>query len=148
MRQQGFTTLKQSDYDPKATLRVLIGRPVGDSAGGYRAFFFMQGPFLGNDARANSTKLTVVQGTGKVTVTLSYGVYAPGDRPASRARRKRVRFRLEGEHPRAGHDPARQRPIPAPSELVGSSSRDRGGPHGAVVRIRDVVHAAAGRHHR
>ena len=37
---KGYTTLKQSDYDPKATLRVLIGRPVGDSAGGHRAFFF------------------------------------------------------------------------------------------------------------
>ena len=32
VRQKGFTTLKQSDYDPKATLRVLIGRPVGDAA--------------------------------------------------------------------------------------------------------------------
>ena len=40
VRRQGFTTLKATDYDPRATLRVLIGRPVGDAAGGYRAFFF------------------------------------------------------------------------------------------------------------
>ena len=43
VRAKGYTTLKQSDYDPKATLRVLIARPVGDAAGGHRAFFFMQG---------------------------------------------------------------------------------------------------------
>ena len=40
VRSQGFTTLKPADYDPKATLRVLVARPVGDAAGGYRAFFF------------------------------------------------------------------------------------------------------------
>ena len=50
VRAEGFTTLKQSDYDFKATLRVLIGRPVGDSAGGHRAFFFNKETFLGNDS--------------------------------------------------------------------------------------------------
>ncbi len=40
-----------SDYDPKATLRVLVGRPVGDAAGGNRAFFFVKDAFLGNDAQ-------------------------------------------------------------------------------------------------
>ena len=54
VRSQGFTTLKPTDYDPKATLRVLIARPVGDAAGGYRAFFFNKTTFIGNDARANS----------------------------------------------------------------------------------------------
>ena len=95
MRQKGFTTLKQSDYDPKATFRVLIGRPVGDSAGGNRAFFFMKDTFLGNDALGPSTKLTVAK-TGKVTVTLSYGVYASGDPAGRPSARKKVRFRLEG----------------------------------------------------
>ena len=33
---------------------------------------------------------------GKLTVTLSYGVYEPGDRPGDPSGRKRVRFRLEG----------------------------------------------------
>src|SRR3954452_22374650 len=42
VRLKGFTTLKRSDYDATATLRVLIGRPVGDSAGGNRAFFFIK----------------------------------------------------------------------------------------------------------
>src|SRR4051794_7955366 len=39
VRRQGFTTIRTSDYNPKAKLRVLIGRPVGDAAGGHTAFF-------------------------------------------------------------------------------------------------------------
>jgi hypothetical protein len=95
VRRQGFTTLKVSDYDPKATLRVLIGRPVGDAAGGHRAFFFERTRFLGNDAAAPSSKLSVAR-RGKLTVTLSYGVYATGDNAGQPSGRKRVRFRLEG----------------------------------------------------
>ena len=94
LRQKGYTTLKQSDYDPKATFRVLIGRPVGDSAGGYRAFFFSKDAFLGNDAINPSTKLSVAK-TGKMTVTLSYGVYGSGDPAGKPSERKKVRFRLE-----------------------------------------------------
>jgi hypothetical protein len=94
VREKGFTTLKQSDYDVKATFRVLIGRPVGDAAGGSRAFFFMKDAFLGNDALNPSTKLTVVK-TGKLAVTLSYGVYDATDTAGDPSGRKRVRFRLE-----------------------------------------------------
>src|SRR5690349_19426178 len=95
VRSKGYTTLKQSDYDPTATFRVLIGRPVGDSAGGYRAFFFSKDVFLGNDALGPSTKLSVAK-QGKMTVTLSYGVYASGDPAGKPSDRKKVRFRLEG----------------------------------------------------
>jgi hypothetical protein len=73
---------------------VLLGRPVGDSAGGSRAFFFSKGQFLGNDALNPSSKLTVAK-AGKLTVTLSYGVYSQGDTPGDPSGRKRVRFRLE-----------------------------------------------------
>jgi hypothetical protein len=96
VRRQGFTTLKLRDYDPTATLRVLVGRPVGDAAGGTRAFFFLKDRFLGNDALAPASKLTVAK-QGKVTVTLSYGVYNPGDTAGAPSGRKRVRFKLEGE---------------------------------------------------
>jgi len=96
VRRQGFTTLKPADYDPKAKLRVLIGRPVGDAAGGYRAFFFLRDTFLGNDASGPSTLLRISR-KGKVIVTLSYGVYLPGDRAGDPSERKRVRFKLEGE---------------------------------------------------
>jgi hypothetical protein len=94
VRGEGYTTLKQSDYDFKATLRVLIARPVGDSAGGHRAFFFNKETFLGTDSTTPSTKLSIAK-QGKVTVTLSYGVYAAGDQPGEPSDRKRVRFKLE-----------------------------------------------------
>jgi hypothetical protein len=94
VREQGFTTLKRTDYDPRATLRVLVGRPVGDAAGGHRAFFFNEANFIGNDASAPSSKLSVSR-TGKVTVTLSYGVYEADDLPGDPSDRKRVRFRLQ-----------------------------------------------------
>ena len=107
VRANGYTTLKQSDYDPKATLRVLIARPVGDAAGGHRAFFFSKDTFLGNDATNPSTKLTVAR-AGKLTVMLSYGVYAAG-RPAGRPERSQAGALPPGGHghPRARHDPAR-----------------------------------------
>lgn len=95
VRRQGYTTLDRDDYDPKATLRVLIGRPVGDAAGGSRAFFFNEGTFVGNDASSPSAKLSVSK-TGKVTVTLSYGVFEAGDAAGAPSGRKRVRFRLDG----------------------------------------------------
>jgi LppP/LprE lipoprotein len=94
VREKGYTTLRQSDYDPKASFRVLLGRPVGDAAGGSRAFFFAKDQFLGNDALNPSTKLSVAK-KGKLTVTLSYGVYAQGDTAGDPSGRKRVRFRLE-----------------------------------------------------
>jgi hypothetical protein len=98
VRRQGFTTRSLSDYDPKATLRVLIGRPVGDAGGGYQAFFFLKDSYLGKDALSPSTYLRVSGKDGaKTTVTLSYGVYALGDPPGEPSGRKRVRFRLEGQ---------------------------------------------------
>jgi hypothetical protein len=94
LRNQGYTTTKASDYDPKATLRVLIGRPVGDAAGGEYAFFFNRDQFIGKDALAPSSLLRVDK-HGKLSVTLVYGVYVSGDiagRPTDRAK---VRYRLE-----------------------------------------------------
>jgi hypothetical protein len=96
VRAQGFTTLKPTDYDPRATLRILIARPVGDAAGGYRAFFFVKDRYLGRDALGPSTILKISR-KGKATVTLSYGVYRPGDRAGEPSERKRVRFKLVDE---------------------------------------------------
>ena len=87
LRRQGFTTLSVSDYDYKAKLRVLIGRPVGDAAGGSYAFFFLKDRYLGKDSTTPSTKLRVVK-TGKSQVTLAY---------ETSAGRTKVRFKLEGE---------------------------------------------------
>ena len=96
VRAQGYTTLRPKDYDPKATLRVLVARPVGDAAGGYRAYFFYKDRFIGNDAPTPSTVLKVAK-HGKRTVTLSYGVYNIGDTPGDPSDRKRIRFGLQGE---------------------------------------------------
>jgi hypothetical protein len=87
VRRQGFTTLKLSDYDYKATLRVLIGRPVGNAAGGSYAFFFLKDRFLARDSTSPSTKVRVAK-AGKATVTLAYDTSAG---PA------KVRFRLVGQ---------------------------------------------------
>jgi LppP/LprE lipoprotein len=87
LRRQGFTALKLSDYDYKATLRVLIGRPVGDAAGGSYAFFFLKDRYLGKDSTTPSNKLSVAK-TGKSQVTLTY---------ETSAGRTKVRFKLEGE---------------------------------------------------
>jgi LppP/LprE lipoprotein len=87
VRRQGFTTLKLGDYDYKANLRVLVGRPVGDAAGGSYAFFFLKDRLLGKDSTTPSNKLTVVK-TGKNAVTLAY---------ETSAGRTKVRFKLEGE---------------------------------------------------
>jgi len=95
VREQGDTTLRAADYDPRARLRVLIGRPVGDATGGYSAYFFTKDGFLGKDAQFRSTKVEVAK-QGKATITLRYGVYKDGDKAGQPSGTKRVRFRLDG----------------------------------------------------
>ena len=95
VREQGDTTLRAEDYDPRARLRVLIGRPVGDSTGGYTAYFFTKDGFVGKDAQFRSTKVKVAN-QGKATITLSYGIYKDGDKPGDPSGTKKVRFRLDG----------------------------------------------------
>lgn len=87
VRNQGFTTTDLRHYDYKATLRVLIGRPVGDAAGGSYAFFFLKDRYLGKDSTTPSNKLSVAK-TGKSQVTLAY---------ETSAGRTKVRFKLDGE---------------------------------------------------
>src|SRR3954454_14766578 len=93
MRGQGFTTTKLSTYDPKATLRVLIGRPVGDAAGGYQAFFFTKDGLVGRDAHQPSTKLKVTK-KSKNAITLTYGIYQSGDQAGSPSGSQNVKFVL------------------------------------------------------
>lgn len=95
LRAQGDTTLRDEDYDPRSRLRVLIGRPVGDSTGGYTAYFFTKDGFVGKDAQFRSTKVQVAS-QGKATITLRYHVYEDGDKAGEPSGKKRVRFRLDG----------------------------------------------------
>jgi hypothetical protein len=95
VREQGDTTLRAADYDPRARLRVLIGRPVGDATGGYSAYFFTKDGFAGKDADYRSSKVEVAS-QGKATITLRYYVYKDGDKAGEPSGKKRVRFRLDG----------------------------------------------------
>jgi LppP/LprE lipoprotein len=87
VRRQGFLALKPSEYDPRATVRVLIGRPVGDPSGGSYAFFFHGGTYLGRDSLSPTASLKLAKQT-KTSVTLSYGTCCP-------AKRVPVRFKLQ-----------------------------------------------------
>jgi hypothetical protein len=104
IRQQGYTALKLSDYDFKATLRVLIARPVGDSGGGSYAFFFNKSTLLGKDSTSPSTKITVAK-QSTTQVTLAY---------ETSAGRQKVRFKLNGAtlEPRDPIPPAGERLTP------------------------------------
>jgi hypothetical protein len=87
VRRQGYLALKPSQYDPRATVRVLIGRPVGDPSGGSYAFFFNRGTYLGRDSLSPSASLRLAK-QSRTSVTLSYGTCCP-------AKRVPVRFKLQ-----------------------------------------------------
>jgi hypothetical protein len=95
VRHQGYTARKLSDYDVHASLRVLIARPVGDAAGGYRAFFFGRSGYLGKDSFTASSELRLSK-QGKSSVTLTYGVYKLGDSAGHPSGSQRVTFKLIG----------------------------------------------------
>lgn len=87
LRGQGYVPLKLADYDPRATFRVLIGRPVGDAGGGSYAFFFYGGRYLGRDALSPSASVKVA-GQTKHSVVLSYRTCCPVEHV-------HVRFKLQ-----------------------------------------------------
>jgi hypothetical protein len=72
---RGFEVVRLRDYDPRDTLRVLIGRT---STGSHLAFFFVQGQYIGNDSTEPSARLRVRR-TGDLQTTLRYGIYQSGD---------------------------------------------------------------------
>jgi hypothetical protein len=100
LRQRGYATVDSRHYDPKAALRVLTGRPVGDAGGGTYAFFFLRGTLLGKDALSPSAKVRVVK-TSRNGVTLQYGTYAAGDNACCPSGSAKVRFKLVGTQVRA-----------------------------------------------
>ena len=79
VRAHGFTPKSTSDYHPGQTLRVLLGTRTGSGDGyGQQAFFFVNGRYIGNDAREPSAKLRVVA-QGDTEVTLAYPLYRARD---------------------------------------------------------------------
>ncbi|MGH2855537.1 MAG: LppP/LprE family lipoprotein [Solirubrobacteraceae bacterium] len=75
----GYTPTAISDYHPSQTLRVLLGTRTG-SADGYdqRAFFFLDGRYIGTDASQPSASIHVL-GQGDTEVTLAYALYRSHD---------------------------------------------------------------------
>jgi hypothetical protein len=75
---KGFTTNAVSDYHPNQTLRVLIGTRTGSAEGnGQQAFFFVDGRYIGTDAKQPSAQVHVVS-QGDTEVTLAYALSSGG----------------------------------------------------------------------
>jgi hypothetical protein len=75
---KGFTTNAASDYHPNQTLRVLIGTRTGSAeGGGQQAFFFVDGRYIGTDAKQPSAQIHVVS-QGDTEVTLAYALSGGG----------------------------------------------------------------------
>jgi hypothetical protein len=77
VKNQGYTPNDTSEYHPNQTLRVLLGTRTG-SADGYdqRAFFFLDGRYIGTDASQPSASVRVVS-QGETEVVLAYALYRP-----------------------------------------------------------------------
>ncbi len=96
VERQGYTPNDTSQYHPSQTLRVLTGTGAG-SSGRYdqRAFFFVDGRYIGTDASQPSAALKIVS-EGETTVTLGYGMYRPHDSPCCPSGGEQtVRFQLD-----------------------------------------------------
>ncbi len=79
VRSRGFTPNNVSEYHAGQTLRVLIGTRTGSSDGyGQQAFFFVDGRYIGTDAREPSATVKVLS-QSDTEVTLAYPLYRSSD---------------------------------------------------------------------
>jgi len=79
VRAHGFTPADTSEYHPGQTLRVLVATRTGSGDGyGQQAFFFVDGRYLGTDAKEPSAKLRVVS-QGDTEVAIAYPLYRSSD---------------------------------------------------------------------
>jgi LppP/LprE lipoprotein len=79
VRERGYTPNNTAEYHSSQTLRVLVGTRTGSSDGyGQQAFFFIDGHYLGTDAKEASATVKVV-GQSDTEVTLAYPLYRKGD---------------------------------------------------------------------
>jgi hypothetical protein len=76
---KGFTTNAASDYHSNQTLRVLVGTRAGSAEGnGQQAFFFVDGRYIGTDAKQPSASVHVVS-QGDTEVALAYALSGGGE---------------------------------------------------------------------
>jgi LppP/LprE lipoprotein len=95
LRAQGFVATNPTDYHPQQTLAVLVG-VRNDSGDGYdqRAFFFVNGKYIGTDSSQSSASIRVVA-QSDTEITLAYPLYRPHDPLCCPgAGQARVRFQL------------------------------------------------------
>jgi hypothetical protein len=79
VRAQGYTPSDTSEYHENQTLQVLVGTHTGSSDGyGQQAFFFLDGRYLGTDAKEPSATVRVIA-QNDTEVVLAYPLYRPGD---------------------------------------------------------------------
>jgi hypothetical protein len=78
LQAKGYTASSTSDYHPNQTLRVLVGTRSGSAeAGDQQAFFFVDGRYIGTDAKQPSASVHVVS-QGDTEVTLAYALSSGG----------------------------------------------------------------------
>jgi hypothetical protein len=112
VRAAGYEPVELAAYKPGPTLRVLVGRPRQGMTPGLRAFFFVKGRSIGNDALTGSLKLDVGRQRDR-EVTLVYGLFAAGDKPCCPSGGDAdVRFRWNGD------ELTPREPIPAESRRI------------------------------
>jgi hypothetical protein len=112
VRRQGYTAASVADYKADHLLRVLIGKPVGTTPPGMRAFFFVDGEYIGQDATTASGKIRAGRQLER-EITIVYTLYEPGDELCCpKGKETRVHYRWDGETltPRET--------IPAPAERL------------------------------
>jgi len=79
VRARGYTPNDTSEYHENQTLRVLVGTRTGSGDGyGQQAFFFLDGRYLGTDAKEPSASVKVIS-QSDTEVTLAYQLYRPND---------------------------------------------------------------------
>jgi hypothetical protein len=97
VRREGYTPVKLADYRADHVLRVLIGKPVGTTPAGRRAFFFVRDEYIGRDAVSPSLELRPGRQLER-EITIVYTLYEEGDRECCpKGGDTRVHFRWTGD---------------------------------------------------
>jgi LppP/LprE lipoprotein len=79
LKGQGYTPNDTAEYHPNQTLRVLVGTRAGSTASyNERAFFFLDGKYIGTDSSQPSASIRVVS-QSDTEVAIAYALYRPHD---------------------------------------------------------------------
>jgi hypothetical protein len=111
VRRQGYTPASLDDYKEDHLLRVLIGKPVGSTPPGMRAFFFVDDEYIGQDATTASGRIRPGRQLER-EITIVYTLYEPGDQlccPDGDVERVHYRWNGEALEPREPIPPAGER---------------------------------------